>query len=245
MVFPRLKIAEGLHVGHGRIDRIIHEWESTGQIQDAKPRGRPRTVTLPIQEFIDVRTIQDTHLSCQAFSAQIAERFHPPVSTRTVDRYPRPMHFHYQPAQHSQSLTKEHKQRRILLCNEILEYPIDVVEKIVCFDESRIGLGDDKRWVWYRRGEDNPSATRTTAKYPPLLMAFVVIMVGFKPKHLIIEWTINAETYRRNIETLVFMDELNQLHGTLQWIFQQDEGPAHTAGSTMAWLGHICTVLAR
>jgi hypothetical protein len=39
--FSRLKIAEALHVGHGRIDCIVHEWESTGQIQDEKPRDPP------------------------------------------------------------------------------------------------------------------------------------------------------------------------------------------------------------
>jgi transposase len=41
MRFSRSKIAEILQVGHGRIDDIVHEWESTGQRQDAKPRGRP------------------------------------------------------------------------------------------------------------------------------------------------------------------------------------------------------------
>jgi hypothetical protein len=111
MVFSSLKIAKGLPVGHGRIDHIVHEWESTGQIQDAKPRGRTRTATFPIQEFIDVRTIQDTHLSCQAFSAQIAERFHSPVSTMIVNGCPRLIHFHSQPARHTQSLTKEHNQK--------------------------------------------------------------------------------------------------------------------------------------
>jgi transposase len=73
MGFSKMKIAEVLHVRYGRIHYIVHEWESIGQIQEAKPRGRPRTVTLPIQEFIDVRTIQDAHLSCQALSTQIAE----------------------------------------------------------------------------------------------------------------------------------------------------------------------------
>jgi hypothetical protein len=38
MGFPGLKIADILYVGHGR---IVHEWESTNQTQDASPRGRP------------------------------------------------------------------------------------------------------------------------------------------------------------------------------------------------------------
>jgi DNA-directed RNA polymerase specialized sigma54-like protein len=94
MGFSILIIIGVLHVGHGRIDCIVHEWESTVQIQDAKSRGRFRTLTRPIQKFIDVRTIQDAELSCQALAAQIAERFHIPVSARTVNRYRRLMHFH-------------------------------------------------------------------------------------------------------------------------------------------------------
>jgi hypothetical protein len=126
----------------------------------------------------------------------------------------------------------------------MLEYPDDVLQKIVLSDESRIMVGDDKRWVWHRRGEDNPSATRRTTKYPPSLMVFAVIRVGFKSKLLIIEGMLNAEKYRLNIETLAFMNELGQLHGPLQWIFQQDGAPAYTARSIVAWPGHICTALA-
>jgi hypothetical protein len=44
-------------------------------------------------------------------------------------------------------------------------------------------------------------------------MVFTVIGVGFKSKLLVYEGTVNAETYRRNIETLAFLDELDQLHG--------------------------------
>jgi hypothetical protein len=95
MGFSRLKIAGVLHVERSHIDRIVHEWELTRQIRDATPRGRLRIVTLPIQEFIDARTIQDAHLSCQALSAQISERFQIPVSTGTVNHYWRLMHFHY------------------------------------------------------------------------------------------------------------------------------------------------------
>jgi hypothetical protein len=130
------------------------------------------------------------------------------------------MHLRYEPARHTKSLTEEHKQKQVLYCNDMLEYPSDVRQKIVFSDESRITLGDEKHWVWYRHGADNPLATRTTAKHPPSHMVFAVIGVGFKSKLLVIERTVNAETCRRNIETLAFMDELNQLHGMLQWIFQ-------------------------
>jgi hypothetical protein len=33
----------------------------------------------------------------------------------------------------------------------MLDYPSDVMQKIVFADEPRIVLGDNKLWVWYRR----------------------------------------------------------------------------------------------
>jgi hypothetical protein len=131
------------------------------------------------------------------------------------------MHFHYQPVRHTQSLTEEHKQKRVLFCDDMLEYPSRVLQKIVSSDESRIMFGDDKHWVWYLHEEDSASAIRTTAEYPPSLMAFAFIEVGFKSKLLIIESTVNAEAYRQDIETLAFMGELDQLHGPLQWTFNK------------------------
>jgi hypothetical protein len=75
-------------------------------------------------------------------------------------------------------------------------------------------------------------------------MVFAVIGVGFTLKLLIIEGTVNAEMYWRNIEILAFMHKLDQLHGPLRWRFQQDGAPAHTTKNTLAWLAHVCPVLA-
>jgi hypothetical protein len=62
----------------------------------------------------------------------------------------------------------------------MLQYEDQMLESICFSDESRVVLGHDNRWIWYRNGENNPSAKIATTKFPLGLMVFVVIGIGYK-----------------------------------------------------------------
>jgi hypothetical protein len=53
-------------------------------------------------------------------------------------------------------------------------------------------------------------------------MGFAVIGLGFKSMLLMIERSINVESYQANLEASRFLELLNELDGRLQWIFQSD-----------------------
>jgi hypothetical protein len=100
-------------------------------------------------------------------------------------------------------------------------------------------------WVWPRRGEENPSATIHTQKFPQSLMIFAVIGIDYKSKRLPIEGTIDADRYVRNLVDLHFIEDLDEKHGVLNWIFQQEGAPSQTAQSTIDWIEENCSLLAR
>jgi hypothetical protein len=125
----------------------------------------------------------------------------------------------------------------------MLEYDDDTLHSICFSDESRVVLGHDNQWVWYRRGENNPSANFETAKFPQGVMIFAVIGVNYKSNLLIVDGSIDAEKYRLNCEDLHFIQELDALHGPLNWIFQQDGALCHMAQKTLDWLEECCDVL--
>jgi hypothetical protein len=52
---------------------------------------------------------------------------------------------------------------RLNFCKKRIDLP-DSLSMIRFSDESRFVLGDDKKWVWDRKGEDNPSASISTNK---------------------------------------------------------------------------------
>jgi hypothetical protein len=110
-------------------------------------------------------------------------------------------------------------------------------------DESRFVLGDNKQWVWYRCGEENPSATRPTRKFPPSVMIFGVIGLGSKTKLLFIEGTVDTAKYVENLARLDFMEELDEKYGVLNWIFQQDGAPCHTTQEVIDWMEENCDLL--
>jgi hypothetical protein len=124
----------------------------------------------------------------------------------------------------------------------MLEQP-ESIQLIHFSDESRFVLGDDKRWLWSRRGEENEPAERATRNFPPSVMVFAVIGIDYKGKLLFIEGTVDAERYIENLSKLGFMEELDEKYGALEWIFQQDGAPCHTCQEAVAWIEENCDLL--
>jgi hypothetical protein len=96
-------------------------------------------------------------------------------------------------------------------------------------DESRIVLGDNKRWIWYREDEDNPAALISYVNFAPSVMVFAVVEIGFKSDLLLVEGSIDPDRYLQTLDRLGFIDVLNEKHGIFRWIFQQDGAPDHTS----------------
>jgi hypothetical protein len=76
-------------------------------------------------------------------------------------------------------------------------------------------------------------------------MIFAVIDIDYKSKFLFIERTIDADRYVRNLVDLHFIEDLDEKHGVLNCIFQQDGAPSRTAQATIDWIRENCNLLAR
>jgi hypothetical protein len=96
------------------------------------------------------------------------------IDPSSITRHKKLMGFRYQPPRHTPELRQEHVEARVAFAEQMLAHP-GWLPRIHFSDESRFVLGDDKRWVWYRRGEENDSAMRSTQKFPPSVMIFGVI----------------------------------------------------------------------
>jgi transposase len=236
------EIRAELGVGFPRVQRAITEYLISGRAPPPSRRGRPRIITEPIVDFISFRTLEDASLPATSLAGEIGERFNVTITPRSITGMRAKLKFKYQPPRHVQLLTDSHIAQRVDFCRKYLEMP-DSLPLIHFSDESRIVLGDDKRWVWYRRGENNPSANVSSAKFPPSLMVFAVIGIGYKSRLLLVDGTINTEKYIENLEALGFIQDLNAKHGQLQWIFQQDGAPCHTSAAAIEWLEGLCDII--
>jgi transposase len=187
-------ICETLHVGEHRVSRVLRDFQATGIIPAPLHPGRPPKVTQVILDFINIRTLQSASLSGTQLANEIRNRYHISLSRATIDFQSKLIGFHYQPARHIQELRTYQVIARIEFCQRMLANP-GWLPLIHFSDESRFVLGDDKRWIWYRRGEENDSAAHSTQKFPPSLMVFAVIGIGYRSKLLFVDGTIDADRY--------------------------------------------------
>ena len=102
----------------------------------------------------------------------ISERFQLAISLSTVSRGCKKLNYHYKPPKHKQALTPKQIADRVSFAYTLITmyYSNEIdLGSIVFSDESRFVLGDDKRWVWRRHGEDNPTAYKQTDKFVSVL----------------------------------------------------------------------------
>jgi transposase len=235
-------ICAQLGVGSHRVTNTLKGFKTTGLVPEAPSRGPRKKITKAILDFIDIRTLQRAHLSSAKLAAEIKAKFQVNLHPATVAVKRHLANFHYQPPRHTQELMDYHMKDRRDFVDKMLAHPA-WLPKIHFSDESRFVLGDDKRWVWYRRGEYNPSAMRSTRKYPPSVMIFAVIGPNYKSKLLFVEGTINTDKYIQNLEDVGFIKDLDARYGALGWIFMQDGAPCHTSQEALDWIEANCDII--
>jgi transposase len=236
-------IAATLRTGRHRIARAIRIYNQTGRIPLPLVLGPPRKVTQAIMSFIELLTIQRPQISGEQLSAEISGQFHVTLDASSINRTRSRLRFTYRPPRHIQALTVRHKEDRVAFCQDMIRYPEETLRKIYFSDESRIVLGTDKEWIWYRKGEGNDEANVASQKFPPSLMIFAVVGQGYKSKLLFVEGSINTHRYIENLEQIGFINDLDAIHGVLQWIFQQDGAPCHTSEEAIEWIEGNCDMI--
>jgi transposase len=232
----REDIRRQLHCSPNRITRAIAEWRDSGHAPAPLHMGPPKKVTGQIVTFIEAQTLQNARLAGTELVHEICQRFGVTIHPTTIWKVRNGLQFNYQRPRHVQALTEVQMSNRVAFCEKMLDFPPKMLSAIAFSDETRIVIGDDKQWVWYRKGENNPSANVATEKFAKSVMAFAVIGKGYKSKLLFVEGNINGDKYMENIEKLEFIKELNTIHGEYQWIFQQDGAPCHTKQEVVDWL---------
>jgi hypothetical protein len=119
--------------------------------------GQPRKSSSELTLFIEARTLQNQSIFGVDLGAEIAEEFRFHVLRTTINVIRSGRRFKYRPARHNQAPHPDHIEARVAFGEKMLRTP-ECLDKIHFSDELRLVLGDDKRWIWYRYGEDNPAA---------------------------------------------------------------------------------------
>ena len=245
--FTIRKIKEAFHFGTSKVSETIKYYKRTGNVPKSQQREPPK-LTSEVLAHIHSMIFADAHITLQKMQKGIAERFQIAVSLTTVARGCATMKYQYKPPKHKQMLTPKQIADRVSFAYTLITmyYSNDIeLGSIIFSDESRFVLGDDKRWVWRRRGEYNPTSYKQTEKFPSSVMIYGAIGVNYKSTLVFVDGSIDSMQYQQNIIESGMFESMDTLKGRGNWIFMQDGAPCHTSNDTLVWLGTRCRYITK
>jgi transposase len=131
---------------------------------------------------------------------------------------------------------------RLAFCQKMLKI-LEDLPKIHLSDGLKVVLGADRQWIWFRSGEDNPGASASSIKFPPTVMVFAIIGIGFKSDLMLREGSIDTDRNIHNLDCFGFLEALDAMHGLFGWIFQQHGALEHILQWAPNWLEESIDVI--
>ena len=198
-------------------------------LQDAKLQG------IVLNESI---TIESKRLSCLRLSKLIARKYGIEMSKETVRQLRRIVGMRFLRPIPECPLTQRHKDNRVVFAVDWLENRVNLLRRspIIFTDESKVCLEEGTRRLWRIPGQCLEGEYVSITQHPVQVMVWGAVGVGYKSRLFFFKETCNKETYIQLLEENRIFEELNDLFGEFQYVFQQDNAPPHVARGTMEWL---------
>ena len=247
MVSQQVKSKKAFHFGSDKVSRTIKSYKLNKVVPKSPMRG-PTKLTAEVLAYIHTMLYADAHSTLELIKSSVEQRFNIAIALSTVSRGCKQLNYKYKPPKRKQKLTAKQIADRVSFAYTLITmyYSNEIdLYSIVFSDESRFILGDDKRWVWRRHGEENQTAYKSFEKFSKSLMIFGAIGVDFKSNLIFVEGTIDSKKYKQNIIDSAIIETLDEEKGRGNWIFMQDGACCHTSSDTLNWLKTKCRIITK
>ena len=200
-----------------------------------KKRGPKTKMTDEIKEFVEVSTVCDRRSTSSSLANEIKEKYQVNTSRQTVDRVRAELGFSFEYPLPSVMLSDTNRQDRIQFCQEKVDWK-DEWNKVVFSDESFFQLASNSSKLWRKPKELGDDVRYHKRAFPPKILVWGAIGIGFKSKLIILECSINSKVYINTILKGSQVFEEANLHFKDGFIFQQDNAPSHRSTVTKDFL---------
>jgi transposase len=227
IVFMHLKgemnstIAQQLNRNESTIRSFVKAWDSRKTIVPAKP-GRPK-IEITLQQRVEM--LEALTRVPRATVREHAETFH--LGKNIVDRFRHANGYHFYKDTDVCDLTCEHKRERVRFCEQELSRPCQI--PIVFTDESTVQMNLKKGGIWRKRGVHLEQEYSPTTAHPIQVMVWGGILTDGTVTPLIkCPPSVTGEAYIEFLCHNSIIGFLNARLGVKNYIFQQDNAPAHS-----------------
>lgn len=226
------KTSEQLGISYGTVTKAMNNLSPTIRTYETKLQ----TVH---KNFIYLKTIADPHVTGDQIAQMIDETFGLKVSGRTINRFRNEIKLEFRAPINSVFLSPAAIDKRRRWTNFHIQN--ETCWRNVAFsDESWFQLGRNKRWVWVDKNNLSDKVFSHTKSHPPKVMIWAAIGWNFKSELFFVEGSVNTEFYFDNIILgSHFVEDADRCWGIGNWVFQQDNAPAHRSAETQAVLKEL------
>ena len=202
------------------IDQARYWYNRGDDIGDHTSTGRPPKVTSTIKE--EIKAI--THLSPTISSISLGRHYN--LSEETVREIRHSAGFRFINYIHRVPLSREHKLSRVIFSKYHLANPQEM-KKIVFTDESMICAAPRDKKIWRIPGDYSDQYFLQFTSRPIKRMIWGCIGYNFKSQLILIEGSVNSQSYIKYLLDSNIFSQLNKFYGYDGYIYQQDNAPAH------------------
>lgn len=240
--FKSREIQQMMHCGPNIICDVRKSLKTFGSAPEQSKIGRPTKKTKTVSSFIVQQTHQNPYISGTDLHHQIIDSIGIDISPTVINEIRGEEGFKFLPPIKEPLLTEIQIEKRMNFCYSVLIH-LDDLPNIGFSDESRFGLGSDKRWVWRKRKEHNQNAIIQQAKYSISVMAWGLIGPDYKPHIYIYDSTENAKNYQEMLIDNSFLEDAETFYNG-DFAFQQDGARPHTAKTSIETITDVCDLVA-
>lgn len=225
-------------VRKGSVHKVCKKFLNFNTINDLS-RGHKKKVTSPTDDRRIVRAaVKNRRLSSKDIASDMSE-VGVSVSPRTVRRRLCAAGLKARIPRKKPFLNDIQRKKRVSWCKEHANWTVEDWGKVIFSDETRISLfsSDGIRYVRRRSGEAFlPECMLPTMKHPVSVMIWACMAAKGVGRMQVMKGNVNAKIYIDEILKMKVKQSAVDIFGqNIDFIFQQDGAPCHTAKVCQAW----------
>lgn len=229
------KIARQINRHRSVVSKTISRYRVRNSILSRPKSGRPRITNKATDRKIKMLSTQDPFLPATEIKKELPQTG---VSVRTIRRRLNEIGLYGRRPAHKPLISKRNRLARIKFAQDHLNWTVQRWRTVLFSDESKFNLFGSDGMKWVRRPKDtrfDPKYTRATVKHGGGNIMVWGCFSGCGMGPLIkIEGKMDRFQYLRILQEhmLPYAEE----NMPLQWRFQQDNDPKHTARLVKRWV---------
>jgi hypothetical protein len=201
--------------------------------------GRPIKFTDEMKLFIVLHTIAQPTVSGEEMSRMINQQFGTTVSRTLVNNFRNSRAFKYRNRIKVLPFTPVHLANRINFATEFLQSGIPH-RNLLFSDEKWFFRENVNGKVWKLKGMVYDGVTAIAQQYPMKVLIWGCIGYNFKSNLIFTDKSITTEVY---FDDIIFGSDLlitaDSAFGGRNWIFMQDNAPAHVSNDALCTFDHL------